>query len=883
MYLTERSLFTCRNSFPAGSSQSNRTFESQQKASALWATLAASLVFAGFALLTPSLKAQNLINTVVGGAAPGGAATAADIPGPTSVAEDAFGNIYIASPASYYVFKVQGGNVSVFAGTGIQGFSGENGPATAAKLNAPTALAFDNAGNLYIADLNRVRCVLAVVGGCLGSSASVGSIVTVAGGGPFCAPSTDPCGDGGPAGQALLDSPQALAVDNLGNLYIADTQDQRIRMVSQSTGNITTIAGNGKICDGPTNTCGDKAAAVSAQFDTPTGVAVDANGNVYVGDTRNQRIRLITASTGIITTYAGTGQLCAGPTLPCGDGGPAATAHLFNPSGISLDSQGNLYLVDQIDQRVRCVIAVAGGCSSSKPVGDIVAAAGSGYQGFSGDGASAKTAGLDLPYAVLVDSTGKLWISDTGNQRIRRVSGGNISTFAGGGSGGDGGPPSLATLASPTAVAWDASGNYYIADTANNRIRKVTGGPSPAITTVAGNGNLGYSPDGTAAIDANLYSPGGVAVDASGNLFIADTANYVVRKVDAGTLHISTVAGTPGDKCTPSTAVCGDGGLATLAQLTNPTALAVDGNGNLYIADYFGNRVRVVNLNSGMIASAAGTGVRGHNGDGIPANTAWLNHPYGVAVDGSGNIYISDSNANRVRCVLAVSLGCGGSAYPIGTIITFAFTGSNGFSGDGGAATKAKMTNPFEVATDPAGNLYVGGGADSVVRRIDAGNLTITTVAGNPSSPGTFGFAGDGGPATSATLDNIGLSVNGSESLLIADTGNNRIREVDMVPVLKRSPSTLNFPATTVGQTSPSQNIRYDNNSGAADQVLGTFSLTGNYKDFKIVSTTCGSVLAPHNSCTVTLAFAPIAKGSFTAHLVLSGSTLKATLTGTGQ
>jgi len=880
MYLTVRSLWTEHSSFQAGSSQFHAS-GSRLHRSRLFTATVAMLILGGFALLPPSLNAQNTINTVAGGAVPAGAATSADIPGPTSVAEDAAGNIYIAAAASYYVFKVSSGNISVFAGTGIQGFSGEGGPATSANLNGPAALAFDSSGNLYIADLNRVRCVLAVAGGCMGSKASVGAIVTVAGGNPQCAPSTDPCGDGGPAGQALLSAPQALAFDGSGNLYIADTLDQKIRMVSQNTAIITTIAGTGLVCNGPTNPCGDNGAATSANLDMPTGVVVDGSNNVYIGDTRDQRIRVVSPG-GIISTFAGSGQFCMVPTNGCGDGGPAATAHFFNPTGLSLDKNGNLYFADQLDHRIRCIIAVSGGCSSFKPVGDVVAVAGTGVQSFSGDGGSAKTATFDEPYALLMDPSGNLLIADSGNQRIREVSGGNISTVAGGGSGGDGGAPSLATLANPTGVAWDTSGsNYYIADTANNRIREVSSGGT-VITTVVGNGSVGYSPDGTSAINASLYGPQGIAVDTAGNLYIADTANYVVRKVAANNHQISTVAGTVGFPCTPTTAVCGDGGQGASAKLSNPTSVAVDGN-YLYIGDFYGNRVRVVNLSSGIINTEAGTGVHGYNGDGIPANTAELYHPSGVAVDGSGNVYISASKSNRIRCVLTVSQGCGGSPDAVGDIITYALSGKAGFSGDGGLATKAAMLIPLGVAIDPAGNLYIGGGADSVVQRVDAATQTIATVAGNPQNPGAVGFAGDGGPATSATLDNIGLSVNGSESLLIADTGNNRIRQVNMVPVLRRSPSSLTFPTTTVGQTSASQTVKYNNTSGLADQALGAFSITGNSSDFNIVGNTCHSVLAPDTSCVVTINFSPKATGKRTGHLVIAGVTVQTTLTGTGQ
>lgn len=900
MYLVNHSIAPSRISLPAGSSRPARNCKWR-----LLPVLTCLLVLSQFGILVPVSKAQNIINTVAGGAVPSGLATAADIPGPTAVAEDGSGNIYIAAPNSYYVYEVSpSGGISIFAGIGVQDESGDNGPATSAALGGPAALAFDGSGDLLIADLNRVRCVLAVANGCMGSSAAVGSIVTIAGS-SVCAQSIAACGDGGPATQAMLDGPQGMVVDKAGNLYIADTGDQRVRCVlavtggclgqpaSVAVGTIVTVAGTGRTCNSPTNPCGDKGAPLSANLNVPTDVLLDSSGDLYISDTRDQRVRCIiavtggcagsTSAVGDIVTVVGSGQFCTSPSLPCGDGGKAATAHLHNPSGLSFDSLGNLYIADQLDYRIREVTA------SNHQISTI---AGSGNAGFSGDGSSATLANLNLPYSVLVDSGGNLWITDTGNQRIREVSGGNINTFAGGGLG-DGVGPMQASLANPTAVTWDAFGNFYIADTANNRIRKVSAGADSTITTVAGNGNAGYTGDGGLATSATLNAPNGVALDASGNIYIADSNNYVVRALNtqatAVTIfgvtiqpgNIATVVGN-GAECLPNTAPCGDGGLATSAQLTFPSSITFDGNGNLYIADYYGNRVRVVNPTSGNINTEAGTGAPGYAGDGGPATSAKLDRPFGVAVDPSGNVYISDSKNNRVRCVITVSGGCGGSADAVGSIVTYAFNGKAGFAGNGRLAVNAEMTDMLGAATDPAGNLFVGGGADSVVQRIDAATLTVDTVAGTPSDPGQIGFAGDGGPATSATLNNIGLSVNGAESLLIADTGNNRIRQVSLVANVKKSTGQLTFPATTVGQTSAPLSVTYTN-KGAADQALGTPQITGaDHYDFAVSSTTCGAVLAPDTSCSVSVTFTPEATGTRSAYLKISGTTA-VSLSGTGD
>jgi trimeric autotransporter adhesin len=728
-----------------------RQVRKQEKLRPFCAFLALLAVF-GLALgFSIQSRAQD-INTVAGGGIPGSAATTVDIPAPTSVVRDASENMYIAAPDSYYIFKVDTtGTLSIFAGTGIQGYQGDGGPAASATLSGPTSLAFDATGNLYFIDLNKVRKI-----------GTTGTISTVAGNGQICPSRLQPCGDGGPATQAQLALPQQVALDSAGNVYIADTSDMRIRRVDTS-GNMSTFAGTGIICNGPLFVCGDGGPATSANLDMPSGVIADTLGNLYIADTRDQRVRVVT--NGIINNFAGTGKHCPQPTNNCGDGGPALQSNLFNPWGLALDKAQNLYIADELDNRVRKVIV------ATKQINSVI---GSGVQGFSGDGGAPRTAALDQPKGVFADNDGYL-VADTGNHRVRQASQGTLDTLAGGGTGGDGDPATAATLAAPNTVAWDNAGNYYIADTANNRIRKVD--PSGNISTVVGTGSLGWTGDGGPAASATLNAPTGVVVDASNNIYIGDNGNLVVRKVNAsGT--ITTFAGT-GNPCVLPTNPCGDGGPAKLANITSVTSVAVDGDGNLYIADYFDHRIRKVDT-SGTITTVAGTGGKGFTGDGGLAVNARLNRPYGVAVNSAGDIFIADSQNNRIRCVVAVHKGCNGTVLKVGSILTYAFNGKKTFAGDGGLAKAASQQDPLEVAIDPSGNLFVSGGADEMVRRIDATTKIVTTVAGDATHPLRAGFAGDGGPATQATLDNIGLAVNASESLLIADTGNNRVRQVDL-------------------------------------------------------------------------------------------------------
>jgi PKD repeat protein len=442
---------------------------------------------------------------------------------------------------------------------------------------------------------------------------------------------------------------------------------------------ITTLAGTGTA-----GFAGDGGQATSAQLNLPTGVAVDGQGNLYIADYVNHRIRKV--SSGIITTVAGTGT--AGYS---GDGGQATSAQLDYPFGVAVDAQGNLYIADQVNQRIR---KVSGGI--------ITTVAGTGTAGYSGDGGQATSAQLNNPIGVAVDGQGNLYIADYMNHRIRKVSSGIITTVAGTGTAGysgDGGQATSAQLDGPVGVGVDAQGSVYIADQGNQRIRKLSGG---IITTVAGTGTAGFLGDGGQATSAQLNSPFGVAVDGQGNLYIADASNHRVRKVSGGI--ITTVAGTG------TSGYSGDGGQATSAQISEPVGVAVDGQGNLYIADYDNQRIRKVS--GGIITTVAGTGTLGFSGDGGQAASAQLYYPHGVAVDGQGSVYLGDSFNHRVRKIenklptasinaspssgqapLTVNFDGSASADPDGQIAAYAWA-----FGDGGTATGATASHQYTSA-----------------------------------------------------------------------------------------------------------------------------------------------------------------------------------------
>jgi sugar lactone lactonase YvrE len=339
-----------------------------------------------------------------------------------------------------------GRTANTTAGTGTAGYTGDTGPATAATLANPSAVAYDTTGNLYVADANNhvIREI-----------STSGIITTIAGTGV-----EGFAGDGAAATSAQLDTPTGIAVDVSGNLYIADSHNHRIREVSAGT--ITTLAGTGT-----PGSSGDGAAATAAQLSLPSGVAVDSTGNVYIADTNNHRIRKV--SSGTITTIAGDGE-----ELYAGDNGPATSAALDSPTGVAVDASGNLYIADRLNQRIRVVSG-----------GNITTLAGTSTAGFSGDGASATAASLFKPSGVSVDAAGNIYIADTDNQRIRQVGNNTIATIEGSGSqcyGGDAGLSTAAILNSPRAVAPDASGNLTIADRLNQRLRS---GTLPALTFAA--------------------------------------------------------------------------------------------------------------------------------------------------------------------------------------------------------------------------------------------------------------------------------------------------------------------------------------------------------------------------------------------------------------
>ncbi len=625
-------------------------------------------------------------------------------------------------------------------------------------------------------------------------------------------------GDGGPADQARLRRPAGVAADGVGNLFIADSLNHRIRRVNPA-GTITTVAGSGRDGFNGGGFGGDGGPADQSQLDSPSGVAVDGAGNLFIADSLNHRIRRVDPA-GTITTVAGTGEEGSS-----GDGGPADQARLDSPSGVAVDSAGNLFIVDG-NYRIRRV----------DPTGIIITSAGGRGFGFSGDGGPADQARLAFPSGVAVDATGNLFIADAGNDRIRRVDPlGTITTVAGTqerGFGGDGGPPDQARLAFPSGVAVDGAGNLYIADWGNAVIRVLT----PAVDFAHFANGASTTSDlvlvnvETVTIYPTLYfyDATGAPLDAESVVVVRGDLETAVDKGLTVTMGIEPLGERTisthgeGDLVTGSVTVLSSGrgggvlrfdlpeigvagvgasppvsgaifparrqadGINTGAAIRNlgleamtvTCHLMQDGNVLETTAIWLAGSGQVARFIDEWFPETETSDFVGSvrciaSGDGGPADEARLAFPSSVAVDSAGSLFIVDEANHRIRRV-----------DPAGIITTVAGTGERGSSGDEGPADQARLAFPTGVAIDGAGNLFIADRGNHRIRKVDPAG-TITTFAGTGrfgvlSSDRSYYFRGDGGPADQAALFSPrDVSVDGTGNLFIADTGNDRIRRVE--------------------------------------------------------------------------------------------------------
>lgn len=618
--------------------------------------------------------------------------------------------------------------IDVFAG----GSNGDTGPATGASMR-PLGAAIDNQGNVYFADVQS-NCVRRI-------AFATGIITTVAGNGE-----EGDNGIGGLAIHATFRGPSDVDIDSAGNLYIVDRGNHRIKRVNAATGTIHNVAGNGV-----PGYSGDGGPATSAKLYNPTSIAVEDDGTIFIADTTNERIRQVFPGGGI-RTIAGNGT-----SGFAGDGGPASNARIGRPWGIGVDDDGNIYFAELLNQRIRMV---------ERATEKIFTFAGTGQFAFC-DNVAPQNACFKNPTNVDYDPVADaLFVGDSGNQRIRKIplGGGNVTTVAGIGFigfEGDGGPATQARFNGPGGIAVHPSFGIFVSDEMNFRIRRVAPGANPLISTYAGNGNQQHGGDGGPATAAKLHGPVAIKADEFGNLYIADTLNQRIRKINS-TGVITTVAGNG------NSGFSGDGGQATNATMTSPAGVAADRNGNVYFSDTSNNRVRRVAPN-GTVATIFGTGQATSTGDNGPAAAATVIRPSGLAVFENANgtqryLYVTEPASQKIR---RIDLNTN-------TVIRFAGTGTRGAAGDGGLATLAQLSTPLDVATDGLGNVYIADGGNHKIRKVTASSI-ITTIAGD----GVFRYAGDGGLAISASLAlPDGVAVDARGNVFINDSANLRIRVV---------------------------------------------------------------------------------------------------------
>ncbi|HET8550463.1 MAG TPA: hypothetical protein VFL57_20775 [Bryobacteraceae bacterium] len=564
----------------------------------------------------------------------GGPAVRAALSQAEGIVADAFSNLYIADANDHRVRKVSSdGRISTVAGTGRAGFS-DNRPAIAAQLQNPYGLALDRSGNLYVADLGNMR---------VRRISPDGLITTIAGG-----------------AESPLIQPRNLAVDAAGNVYISDFGGHRVYRLDRS-GALTTLAGNGIA-----GYAGDNGPAAAAQLASPAGIAVDPTGVVYIADSGNRRIRVVRG--GVIQTFS-------------------AIPALALPMGLSLAPDGSLYVgnrdaapvVKLLAAGVPTVLTQHGGevfasagasvylsdrdvVRALGPAGGAVIVAGARNYAFSGDGGFATSARLNGPYALARSAAGDVYVADMLNHRVRRVdASGTISTVAGNGE--------RSRLDEPSGLAVGADGKLYISDRRNHRVLMADG---DSLRTVAGTGESGFTPDGKLPTSTPLNSPHGLAADAAGNLYIADTGNHRVLKLTRGGV-LSTVAASATDP------------------LNEPRGIAIEPSGSLLIADTGNGRLR--RLGPGGILTEA--------------CDRRLNLPRAVTVRADGVIFVTESGANRIVAVL-----------PSGETRVIAGTGERGYEGDGALAIDARFDAPMDILALADGSLLVADFANNRVRRL---------------------------------------------------------------------------------------------------------------------------------------------------------------------
>ena len=649
-----------------------------------------------------------------------GTGSAARFFNPAGVAVDSAGNVFVADQSNHTIRKISpDGVVSTFAGL-AGSYGSTDGTGSTARFCDPRGLAVDSAGNVFVADQNNhvVRKIT-----------SAGVVSTIAG----LAGSTGSVDGAGSV--ARFHNPFAVTLDSAGNVFVADSLDHTIRKITPAgvVSTIAGLAGNAGSVDG---------AGSAARFNGPTGVAVDTSGNIYVADTFNQTIRKITPD-GTVSTLAGLAGT-SGST-----NGTGSAARFYGPECLAVDSASNVYVTEWSNQTVRKI-------TSAGVVSTIAGLAGSSG---STDGAGS-AARFWNPAGIAIDAAGNLFVAEYSNFTVRKITpAGVVSTLAGlSGNGNTDGAGPAAGFWMPDSLAVDGNGNAFVADTYNHTIRKIT--PDGVVSTFAGlAGSLG-SVDGTGGA-ARFYYPTGIATDNVGNVYVADWGNKIIRKITSAGA-VSTLAGLAGSTGSVD-------GAGSAARFGYAYAVTVDNAGNVYVADSSNNTIRKITPN-GVVSTIAGSAGSGAGSADGTSSAAQFNSPRGLAVDNTGNVYVADYGNHTIRRVT-----------PDGAVATLAgLAGSSGYADGTGSA--ARFDNPWGLAVDTSGNVFVADNGNSTIRKISPSRV-VATIAGLASNPGS----GDGLGSAARLYLPTGVAVDGAATLYVSEINSNTIRR--MVPTGNANPT----------------------------------------------------------------------------------------------